>query len=288
MLFFILAGGYGKRAEPLSLIKPKPLFPLNGTPIIRIILEQLKQKGLNRGFINLHYKPRMIRDCTAGDMKIKYLYEEELSGSMILNEAARSMDDVLLVVNGDIFLDIPAAEMQEKMSAAGCDGILLLRRSDKPGYPTIILKDGCYVKRKKNGDPHGLMYTGTALFKKKVIERIDRINFFETLDKGEFRIMTVIYRGLWLDIGDPLSYFGADAAYREFIKAPGSNSLSPQVRISADSQVKNSIIWENSNISSGSKITNCIVTGNVELNNATYADKIISENEIYDLRGQFL
>lgn len=283
MFFFILAGGYGKRAQPLSLIKPKPLFPLNGTPLIRLTLKQLKKKGIEKGFINLHYQSRMIKQNVAGDFHIEYLYEEKLSGSKILRQASRYIEDFLLIVNGDIFLDIPVEKMYKKILSAGCDGILLLRKSDSPGYPAIILEDGCYAQRKKNGDKGGLMYTGAALFKKSVLEKIEEINFFDTLDKSKFRIKTLMHRGIWLDIGSSRSYFEADAAYRQHIKSPGSNSLSKNVQISSDSVVTDSIIWENTTIASKSGISNCIVTGDLKLENESYRDKIITKDNIYDL-----
>jgi NDP-sugar pyrophosphorylase family protein len=283
MQFFILAGGYGKRAEPLTFIKPKPLLPLAGIPIIEIILAQLKQKSLKKGFINLHYKAGMIKDSISTDLQVKYLYEKELSGSKILNKAAPYSDDLLLVVNGDMYLDIPVKQMFEKIAAEDCDGLLLLRKSDNPNYPTIILENGCYVKRNKNGKNKGLMYTGAAIFKKKVIEKIAEINFFDTLDKSRFRIKTMIHEGLWLDIGTPKSYFAADSKYRNHIKAAGGNSIAKNVRISSQAKVINSIIWENTSIAGNSAISNCIVTGNLNLENLCYDNKIITKNTIYDL-----
>ena len=90
--FFILAGGYGKRAQPLSLLKPKPLFPLGGRPLIQILLNQLQEKGLGEGFINLHYKPEPLRICVeetiknTGSPMIHFLYEDTLSGSRIIKK----------------------------------------------------------------------------------------------------------------------------------------------------------------------------------------------------------
>ena len=66
MRFFILAGGYGQRARPLSLEKPKPLFPLGGTPLIRLLLAQVRTLGCGSGFVNLHHLAGQIRVCLAG------------------------------------------------------------------------------------------------------------------------------------------------------------------------------------------------------------------------------
>jgi NDP-sugar pyrophosphorylase family protein len=225
----------------------------------------------------------MIKQNIPGDLHVEYLYEERLSGSKILRQAVPHTNDFLLVVNGDIFVDIPVTRMYEKIVTEECDGILLLRQSDKAGYPTVILEDGCYARRRKNGKKGGLMYTGAALFKQEVLEKIDEINFFDTLDKSKFRVKPLLYRGIWLDIGSPRSYFEADAAYRQHIKSPGSNSLSKNVRISADSVVTESIIWENTSIIDKSTISNCILTGNLTIRNNSYSNKIITKNNIYDL-----
>ncbi|MCK4765108.1 MAG: NDP-sugar synthase [Candidatus Aminicenantes bacterium] len=276
MRFFILAAGYGKRAQPLSFVKPKPLFPLNGVPVVQILLQQLNKKGLKEGFINLFYKAQAIREVTGSSSGIEYLYEEELSGSKILKEAAAKIDDYLLVVNGDMFLEIPLQEMQQKIETSGYDGVLLLRRSQESGYPTVRLEDGIYAGRIKNGRQGMLMYTGAALFKIEALELIDEINFFDSFDKYRPRVGAVVYRGPWLDIGTPRSYLAADREYRAYVKAPGSNSLSKHVEISPGSEVEGSIIWENTVIRGGSKISGCIVTGDIVLEDADYRDKIIS------------
>jgi len=295
--FFILAGGYGKRAQPLSLIKPKPLFPLNGKPLIKILLDQLKEKGLHQGFINLHHMPRPLRQCVEemieppGSPVIKFFYEKNLSGSRILKDAARHMrdTDLLLVVNGDSFLEIPIEEMLEKIIKEQADGILLVRENKEkdPQYKIILTKDNRFIGRKiftgSLGPGKGpLMYTGISLFNRNVVKAIDEINFFDMLEKSDFNIKTCIYNGPWLDIGDPESYFVSDAKYKKHLGINNSNSLSENVFISPDSKVESCIIWENTNIKNKSVIKNCIVTGNVSLDNVYYENKIINRDSVED------
>lgn len=293
--FFILAGGYGKRAQPLSSIKPKPLFPLNGTPLIQILLNQLQEKGLGEGFINLHHMPRPLRQFVEetigppGSPAIKFFYEKSLSGSRILKDAAAHMtdNDLLLVVNGDSFLDIPVEEMLSKISGEQADGILLVRENKEkdPQYKIILTKDNRFIGRKiftANREPGKgpMMYTGISLFKRNVVRAIDEINFFDMLEKSNFNIKTCNYNGPWLDIGDPESYFVSDAKYKKHLGINNSNSLSENVFISPDSKVENCIIWENTEIKNESVIKNCIVTGNVSLDNVHYENKIINRDSV--------
>ncbi len=289
--FFILAGGYGKRAQPLSFIKPKPLFPLHGTPLIQILLHRLQEKGLQEGWINLHYMPGILRQGVEESLKkpgaprIRYLVEKELSGSMILRAAAEHLTarDLLLVVNGDIFPDIPLEEMRTALLNDNAEGILLVRenREKDPRYTIIQTGDDRFTGVENFTGDHRerddlLMYTGVALFKKNVLQAIDDLNFFRTLERRKFKIKVFRYEGIWLDIGDPRSYFESNLAYKTHCGIKESNSLSGAVAISADSEVKDSIIWENTGIKNHSVLTRCIVTGNMSLDRVNYQDKIIS------------
>lgn len=295
--FFIIAGGYGKRAQPLSLIKPKPLFPLNGTPLIQILLRQLQKKGLRKGFINLHHMPQPLRQCVEkiieppGSPVIQFFYEKNLSGSRILKQAAGHMtdNDLLLVVNGDSFLEIPIEGMLEKILREQADGILLVRENKEkdPQYKVILSKGDRFVGRKiftgsREPGKEPLMYTGISLFNKNVVRASDEINFFDMLEKSDFKIKICNYTGPWLDIGDPKSYLESDAKYKKHQGIGNSNSLSENVFISPDSVVKNCIIWENTEIKNRSFIKNSIVTGNVSLDNVYYENKIINRNSVED------
>jgi NDP-sugar pyrophosphorylase family protein len=295
--FFILAGGYGKRAQPLSFIKPKSLFPLGGTPLIEILLDQLIEKGLREGFINLHHMPQPLRQHVEkitkkpGSPVIRFFYEKNLSGSRILKEAAGHItdNDLLLVVNGDSFLEIPVEEMLGKILRERADGILLVRENKEkdPQYKIILTKGDCFVGRKifthsREPGKGPLMYTGISLFNENVVRAIDEINFFDMLEKSDFNIKICNYTGPWLDIGDPKSYFESDAKYKKHQGIENRNSLSENVFISPDSVVKNCIIWENTEIKNKSVIKNCIVTGNVSLDNVYYENKIINRDSVED------
>lgn len=284
MKFFILAGGYGKRARPLSLVKPKPAFPLHGVPLVKLLLGQLERLGFKEGFINLHYKPEAIRECIGAmpGLAIHYLYEDELSGSRILTGALdrmRDEDEFLFIMNGDVFLEIsqiPIAKMVHELKETGCDGGLLLRKNGDPAYAAVLTEKGFFRGTGKSTDGECFMYTGAALFRKNVIEGIVDINFFHSLAKHSFKIKTFVYDGIWLDIGDPRLYFEANAEYRRYIKNDlQSNSFSENVLISADSRVLHCIAWENTTITGSSTLSNCIITGNLSLHNVNYSDKII-------------
>lgn len=284
MKFFILAGGYGKRAQPLSLVKPKPIFPLHGTPLINILIAGLKTAGFKEGFINLHYKPEAIRQVIGNNpgLSITFFYEKELSGSKILVQAPRHLEggeEPLFILNGDVFLElskIPVEYMLRDVSKNGCDGALLLRKNTNPVYKSVVTENGFFKYTEINKGGESFMYTGVAVFKKNIIEKINHISFFDTLAAHDFKIKTFAYDGVWMDIGDPHLYFETNAGYKRQLTIDSQvNSLSENVSISSGSRVSNCIVWENTTLTGHSNISNCIVTGNMVLRDVDYSNEII-------------
>jgi len=290
--FFLLAGGLGTRARPLSDYKPKPLFPLAGRPLLEIMLSQLGELGLRRGFVNLHHLGEEVRRVASHREGIQFFYEEKLSGSMILKEAAPRIDELLLVVNGDIFTRIPIQRMLSRLRTDDADGVLLIRRTTDPHYPELILEDSSFLGRAKDlprmsesrrQDNMNYMYTGVALFNKRILEAIDQISFFDSLARGRFAVSVVESVDPWWDLGTPYLYFQADAAYRRYMGFAENNSFSPGGRVGDNCVIDGSIIWENTEIGGQSVISRCIVVGNMSLRDVNYHDKIVTPDGVYDL-----
>jgi NDP-sugar pyrophosphorylase family protein len=274
--FFILAGGYGKRAEPLSLIKPKAIFPLNGTPLLRLLLKQLQTQQRLEGFINPHHLGEQIVQTAGHDGKIDFIYEKELSGSMVLRQALPFISDWLLVINGDTFLEIPLPALINKIADPAVDGAMLVRLDPSGNYAGLLSKEDVFLDVSQPGHVPVMMYAGVALFKKRAIEKINDLNFFTSISKYHLHFKTVFYDGIWLDIGTPEAYLRANWAYQMHFMGQRSNSLSENVEISPQARVENSVLWENTKLGGKVSLSECIVTGNVALENISQQRRIIS------------
>ena len=56
----LMAGGKGTRLKPITNDCPKPLLPINGKPILEIILEQCINSGIRNFYISVHYLSEKI------------------------------------------------------------------------------------------------------------------------------------------------------------------------------------------------------------------------------------
>jgi len=59
---FLMAGGFGKRLQPLTDNTPKPLLKVGTMPILETILNQFISAGFHNFYISIHYKAEMVRD----------------------------------------------------------------------------------------------------------------------------------------------------------------------------------------------------------------------------------
>ena len=283
MKFFILAGGLGRRAEPLSLIKPKPVFPLNGVPLLTLLLRQLQAQNCREGFINLHHLGEQVVAAAAGGPAIRFIHEKELAGSRVLRQALPFFSDWLLAVNGDTFLEIPLDAMLEKTAVADVDGVLLVRPDHAGRYAGLRVDAGGFLDHSESQAGPGLMYAGVALFRKKAVEKIDEANFFISIKNNRLRFQTVFYDGIWLDVGTPELYFHANWEYKAHCSDARPNALSENVEISPRARVERSVLWENTRIGPGVCLSECIVTGELHLEKTRHSGQIISQQGVFPL-----
>ena len=103
----IMAGGEGRRLRPLTDETPKPLLRVGGTPLLELLIERLRQSGLEDVLIAVHHKSEVVRqhvgDGSRLGVRIAYVEEPAPLGTMgALTLVRERLAGPFLVVNGDI------------------------------------------------------------------------------------------------------------------------------------------------------------------------------------------
>lgn len=106
----IMAGGQGSRLRPMTETLPKPMLPVGERPIMEIIVEQLREAGIQRVNVATHYLPEKIKehfgDGSAFGVKLSYLTEERPLGTAGALGLLEPPTGPLLVINGDILTKV--------------------------------------------------------------------------------------------------------------------------------------------------------------------------------------
>ena len=105
---FILAAGNSTRMRPLTDHMPKPLAPIGGRPMIDYILDSMKDAGIARVDLNVHYKADMMRAHLGKYSSPRIFIHEEAelldTGGGLKNMlGGLSGDDPVICINGDSF-----------------------------------------------------------------------------------------------------------------------------------------------------------------------------------------
>ena len=103
----ILSAGYGKRLNPITLIKPKPLIKINKKTLLENTIDILEKLEVNEIVINTHYLSEQINEFIKKknfNSKISIINEDKNildTGGGVLNAAKKFNDNPFFVLNPD-------------------------------------------------------------------------------------------------------------------------------------------------------------------------------------------
>lgn len=80
MQAFIFAAGLGTRLQPLTLTMPKALVPIDGKPLIDMVLSKFIDAGISDFIVNIHHFPEQIKEHLKQrtDIRIQFSDESDL------------------------------------------------------------------------------------------------------------------------------------------------------------------------------------------------------------------
>jgi len=215
MLAVILAGGKGRRLLPFTTTIPKPLFPVGEKPILRIIIEQLKEFGIRNFIISVGYLGELIEayfeDGSKFNCKISYIREDEPLGTAGAISMLPDVEDDFILMNGDILttMDFSAVYKQHKSDSSimticsyekkvkSSLGVLeidaqnnVIDYLEKP-EKTFLVSTGVYVL---NPAIKGFVLKNEKIDLPDLVKRI--------IAKGQ-KVKSFLIKGEWFDIGTP-------------------------------------------------------------------------------------
>ncbi len=221
----ILAGGLGKRMQPLTLTTPKPLLPLQNRPILAWSLASLL--GIvERVLIVVHYRKEQIADFMARQtLFADYQLVEQLPQPLGTGHAlqccqSQLRSDDFLVINGD---DLYSQAALRQLSRTDF-GILAIRRADYQKYGVVVTGEKGEFLRIDEKPPPGRYPApapcniGAYKFQSSIFEYA-----LEKTERGEYEIsdyvtaaardqaVSVVEAPFWLPLGDPAALQAAQS-----------------------------------------------------------------------------
>lgn len=115
----ILAGGKGTRLLPFTANFPKPLVPVGDTPVLEILIRRLIRSGITDITLTLGYLAELVkayfdhRQQLLQHVSLRYVVEEEPTGTAGSLALVPDLEKTFLVMNGDLLTNLNLHELVE-------------------------------------------------------------------------------------------------------------------------------------------------------------------------------
>jgi len=208
MKAMILAAGRGERLRPLTDNLPKALVEVRGRSLLERHLDRLGDADVEDVVINLGWQGKQIQERVGSGSRygLKIAYSDEgqtilETGGGIHNALHLLGDDPFLVVNADIYTDMPVPNVVLRENAVG--HLVLVATPEYRDAGDFDLVDGLL----RNTVSPSLTYSGVAVYRPEFFDECSAGRFSivpmlrEATDAG--RLQGSLYEGLWADVGTP-------------------------------------------------------------------------------------
>lgn len=206
MRAMILAAGRGERLRPLTDTVPKSLVQVRGKSLLERHLENLQAAGISNVVINLGWLGEQIVERVGSGSRygLEVVYSEEgdnvlETGGGIHKALPFLGSDPFLVVNADIFTDMPVPEVA--LSSGTTGHLVMVPRPSYRDHGDFELRDG----RVRNADDAALTFSGVAIYRPEFFAGCEAGRFplapllREAADAGQ--LTGSLYEGRWEDVG---------------------------------------------------------------------------------------
>ncbi|MBE6684000.1 MAG: hypothetical protein E7595_07670 [Ruminococcaceae bacterium] len=260
----ILAGGFGKRLEPLTDSIPKPLLPIFGVSAFERNIELLRKHGFRHTAVTTMYLPEKLESLELEN--VEYLRETQPKGSAgAVADIKDRCYDCLLILSGDAVCNFDLKRAREEFIKSGCDAAMLLTRSNDSGeFGSVCVSKGQVVglceKPSVRDTLSDLINTGIYFLGRSALDMIPENSFYDfardlfpALLRAGKTIAAIEPEGHWFDIGSFGVYHQCNMWFSDAKSCIGKHtSIHPAARI------EHSVILDNCTVGN-SVLKGCIV-----------------------------
>lgn len=231
MKAIILAGGKGTRLAPYTTVFPKPLMPIDGMPILEVIVRQLAHFNIKDLIFTVSHHSEPLISAYFGDGKkygvnIFYSREERPLGTAGPLSLLHDLPETFLVMNGDILTTLNYQRLVSFHRKKR--GLVTIAMSQKKVNVEMgVMEFDRSYRLTRYIEKPTLSYSvsmGIYVFEKKILKYIPKrrhLDFPELIQgllKKEEKVTCYPSEDFWLDIGRHEDYEEAQKKFKEMRK----------------------------------------------------------------------
>ena len=224
MKVYILCAGEGTRMWPFSALLPKPMWPINGKPCVRRIVEHiLTQDGFSPVIVGLS-KDRALYEHEFRDLKDKIevvLFNQPLGTAGHINKLRdETSNNSFAIWYGDDLIDISLEDVYEDHQGTQADATLVLTNKLKIDYGLVDVDGKIITSFGEKPYLTSPAWTGIAILTKAVLPYMAKNkdfanDVFPAMIRDGKHVVAYISDKEWLDIGTISAYLRVNQLAKE-------------------------------------------------------------------------
>ncbi len=231
----ILCGGLGTRLGGLTRDTPKPLLPVDGTPFLQFLMQDITRYGIDRFLLLAAYKADQfesfaskISQALGRPIVVEVAVEPDQAGTGgALFHAREKLDDAFFLFNGDTLLDVSLDLLAQKLESSNATGCLALRFvSDASRYGVVDVSGDRVLEfgRPPRLGEAAWINGGVAALRRSFVDLLGPQGAFETqalptlAQRGS--LAAVKSHGFFIDIGVPSDFDRGQIEIPEYMRRP--------------------------------------------------------------------
>jgi dTDP-glucose pyrophosphorylase len=232
----ILAGGIGRRLQPLTNKTPKPMLHIGERPILETIIRQLSEHGLLDIYISVNHLADTIKDHFQDGVdfgvNIKYIEEDQPLGTAgPLGLIGDDMEHPLIVMNGDLLTTVDFSSLLMYHQNHQAKATVGVREVDIE-IPFGVLDMAQHEVQGITEKPvqQFQVNAGIYVLEPQIVGRISKNTRAEmpeilkkTMDRGE-RVVGFPIHEYWVDVGQIDDFSRASSEYGEIFSKPAPSN----------------------------------------------------------------
>ncbi|MFN3468944.1 MAG: nucleotidyltransferase family protein [Novosphingobium sp.] len=229
----VLSAGLGKRMRPLTATRPKPLVKVAGKPLIDHALDKLRDAGVTRAVVNVHYLADALEAYLARRSEPAVAISDERAtlletgGGMVKALPLIGSDPFFCLNSDNVWLDGPRnvfAHLSDHWDAERMDALLLLvphaRAFNYRGKGDFHMDPLGRISRRRSGRVAPFIYGGIQIVSHRLLRDAPE-GAFGTMALweraiAEGRLHGLAHQGLWFEVGEPQMIAPTEAALERY------------------------------------------------------------------------
>ncbi len=229
----VLAAGLGKRMRPLTATRPKPLVKVAGKPLIDHALDKLRDAGVARAVVNVHYLADALEAYLGQRNEPAIAISDERSalletgGGMVKALPLIGTDPFFCLNSDNVWLDGPRnvfAHLSDHWDAERMDALLLLvphaRAFNYRGKGDFHMDPLGRISRRRSGRVAPFIYSGIQIVSHRLLRDAPEGAFGTMVlwqrAMAEGRLHGLAHQGLWFEVGEPQMIAPTEAALERY------------------------------------------------------------------------